>query len=260
MSCGVERDTGARLRNDLVWEAHYLGGAGKWGAWQLGRPEGGKLKGQSWEPTSPPPRTRCGILPARSRVTSQARAAERAGHHQRRESTRAWVDGGAGCEGGGPRIRLLAAVFRIPASPRPKPREKPEGPGEPSEGLGEGACPGRGRCAALGVSSPPPSPSSSSPGSSSLGSATRPRAGALRAEVARAAARGRWRRAGRGRAGWGGRCAPTQAAARGDPGRRPRPLTCLRRKAACRPRDPQAPPRLAPAAAWLPRVGRRQGW
>lgn len=100
MSCGVERDTGARLRNDLVWEAHYLGGAGKWGAWQLGRPEGGKLKGQSWEPTSPPPRTRCGILPARSRVTSQARAAERAGHHQRRESTRAWVDGGAGCEGG----------------------------------------------------------------------------------------------------------------------------------------------------------------
>lgn len=47
----------------------------------------------------PPPSARCGILPARSRVTSRARAAERAGHHQRWENTRAWVDGGRGVKG-----------------------------------------------------------------------------------------------------------------------------------------------------------------
>lgn len=53
----VDGDTGAGPGNDLVWEATVIGGGvrgGKWGAWQLGRPEGGKLKGQGWEPTSRP--------------------------------------------------------------------------------------------------------------------------------------------------------------------------------------------------------------
>ncbi|CAI9153461.1 unnamed protein product [Rangifer tarandus platyrhynchus] len=61
--------------------------------------------------------------------------------------------------------------------------------------------------------------------------------------------RRRAQRRGGGGAGRGGRRAPTQAAARGDPGRRPRPLTCPRRSAACGPRDRLAPPRRSRSLA-----------
>ncbi|XP_037855429.1 uncharacterized protein [Chlorocebus sabaeus] len=68
-------------------------GAGKCVAWQPGRPAGGQAQGAARchpPPTpAPPPSTRCGILPARSTVTSAAGAVERAGHRQRRENTRA---------------------------------------------------------------------------------------------------------------------------------------------------------------------------
>ena len=54
-SCRMAGDTGGAGRgNDLVWE-----GAGKWGAWQSGRPEGGQLKGLRLGANLPAPAPKC---------------------------------------------------------------------------------------------------------------------------------------------------------------------------------------------------------
>lgn len=115
-------------------------------------------------------------------------------------------------------------------------------------GLGEGASWGGGRRTAAGTrpssprASPFPSPcrlplpglrSPPPRGRSPGGGGARSGAGAVATATPGGEARGGGARA---------RPAPTQAAARGDPGRWPRPLTCPRRRAACRPRDRQAQP------------------
>lgn len=99
-------------------------------------------------------------------------------------------------------------------------------------------------------------PFSSSLCSRSPGSATRPRAGALRAEAARAAVRGRRRQEGgvrRGGGSGGGRCAPTQAAREGILGVGPAPS----RARGAGPRATRVTGRPPPAARF-PRVGGRR--
>ena len=131
----------------------------------FGRPQGGPLKGNARRhplpPPPPPPSARRGILPARSRVTSQARAAERPGHHQRREG--AWVEGG---KRRGSRISLHPSpppahnsIQKLGFS-SPQIYKIPGLSGKVFRGLGEGASWGGGRRTAAGTrpSSPRASP------------------------------------------------------------------------------------------------------
>lgn len=226
-------------------------------------------------PLSPPPNARCGFLPARSRVTSRARAAERAGHHQRRESTRAWVDewGEVCSHPTAPRASTTLQLYPAPLLLLAPNLEKQNRMSRrafrgATRGL-PGA--GRGRGVREGPAPAPPARHTTSPlpsprqlwllglrgppprGSSQGGGGARSGAGA-------AGPGGAAREGGRGEeAGGPGRALRSYAgSARGDPGRRPRPLTWPQRGAACRPRDPQAPPdrRLRGRAAST-RVGGR---
>lgn len=104
-------------------------------------------------------------------------------------------------------LQPAAALSRSPTSPRPKSTRNPERPGEPPEGVEEGGFLGR-RASHIPEPAPPactPPPFLLLARSSSPGSAARPRAGALWAEAARAAARGWRRRAGRRGEGAGAR-------------------------------------------------------
>lgn len=219
-----------------------------WGACRLGKPEGGHTQGATLGAhPAPPPRPK-----AHAAEFCQHEAESRAEPEQQSgqdifSAGRARVRGRMG-EGlaSDCTSRLYPASLLLLAPNLGKIKDHP---GEPLEGLG---LPERRASCSTGTRPSPLSPLRSAPAPR----APRPAPARELSERRRRAQRcggGGARRGGAERRGERGRAPRSYASsARGDPGRRPRPLTCPRRRAACHPRDWQAPP-----AARFTRVGGR---
>lgn len=257
LSCGVDGDTGTGPGNDLC-EATVWGGGQV--SRVLGRSEGGNAQGATLGYTTPRrPRPR-----VHAAEFCQHEAESRAEPEQRSGQDIISVGRARGWMGGrrGSRTRLHpspppARTQLQPAARLPRAANPPRNPRAPLEGVGGGCFPGRGaahspgppllQCARLPPASSSPAPAPPAPRPAPARELSRRRRRAQRRGGGGAgrggAARGWCGRAGAGASpGAGGLRAPTQAAARGDPGRRLRPLTCPRRRAACSPRDRPAQP------------------
>lgn len=233
-----------------------------WGACRLSMPEGGHTQGTTLgahlyppRPPPPPPRKAHAAEFCRHEAKSRAEPEQQSGQDifsaREHECVGGW---GRGSHPTAPCGSIPHPCFSSPKNLGGK--KKNHSVGELLEGLG---LPERRVSCSMGARPSIPRrlpPFSSSLCSRSPGSATRPRAGALRAEAARAAVRGRRRQEGgvrRGGGSGGGRCAPTQAAREGILGVGPAPS----RARGAGPRATRVTGRPPPAARF-PRVGGRR--